>query len=147
MATKLPAQTTRFIKPRSGSPGSLFRIGAHFNLDGINKIVHGMSPERLAGIVGEALEPVKTLAQTLVHKKTWALHNSIRIGIEELSNSKVVIVVTAGDDVVFYAPYQEFGTSKHPPYPYLTPAWHTYQNEVKEHIRSEIAKMIKELAR
>lgn len=133
-------------KPTPGPRGSIFQIGAHFNLDGLHRIVAGLQSAEVVAIATEELEPVVSMAKSLVHVKTGALQRSIRIELKEFSNNRVVVTITAGDEVIFYAPYQEFGTSKHPPYPYLTPAWEALGATVKAQIKARIALLVQRLA-
>lgn len=134
-------------KPTAGPRGSIFQVGAHINLDGLQQIVVGLQSSEVVGIVSEELEPVVAMAKSLVHVKTGALQRSIRIELKEFSHNRIVVSVTAGDEVIFYAPYQEFGTSKHPPYPYLTPAWEALKEPIKLQIKARIAVLVQRLAK
>lgn len=46
---------------------------------------------------------------------------------------------TAGRLVLNYAAFQEFGTVKQPPHPYLRPAWDSRKGEVEEIFSKELA--------
>lgn len=60
--------------------------------------------------------------QRIVPKRTWALHDTVTMGVEQ-RGAKVVLEVGAGSDRVGYALAVERGTSKMAAQPFIRPAF------------------------
>ena len=96
-----------------------------------NDVLDAMESAKLRALEEIGLQ-AEGYAQLKAPKKTGRLQNSISHA------------VTASEDSVYigtnveYAAYQEFGTSKIPPHPYLRPAATEHSDEYKRIVMSEM---------
>jgi HK97 gp10 family phage protein len=55
----------------------------------------------------------------------------------------LAITIYAGNDVAYYAAWQEFGTIKMPKHPFFFPAWRSLRKRVRSRIARNVNKAIK----
>ena len=86
----------------------------------------GMLEPVLEALMGNLGNAIGRRARRLVPKRSWALHDTIRVATAVTGPGRVTTTVTAGGMVngvdVDYAVHVEQGTSKQRAQPYLRPA-------------------------
>ena len=111
-----------------------------------NALTDGMNPAA-ARVLKEIAEEVKTEAKDLVPVDTGALRDSIRLIVTAVSAGDITRVgVRAGGyevnpktgNLVNYAVYVEFGTSRQSPQPYLIPAASKKASQIMRRLLKEL---------
>nr|WP_034438551.1 HK97-gp10 family putative phage morphogenesis protein [Clostridium ihumii] len=120
---------------------------ANMELEGIGDLIEKIEEMGKQGVKAEN-RALKKAGQIILEearintpKKTGKLKKGLKLsGIREKGTSKYVLVgIQKGDNSsIFYGKFLEFGTSKMPAKPFMSPAYESKKKEAQEVIKLEL---------